>query len=374
MGRAAAWDLARTPGVDGLVVADVKRERAKLAADDVQGIDVKTVAVDLADEAAVAQLLGGVDGAITCADYSLNLGITRAAIRAKTHLVDLGGNMDVVDAQMRLDAEAKAAAVTVIPNSGLAPGMANVLAYGLYARLDSCDAVRIRVGGLPLDRPVPIGYRLLFSVRGLTNEYLEPAEVITGGKRATVESLTEIEALEFPEPFGALEAFHTSGGASLLPRLLEGKVRSLDYKTIRYPGHAAVFHAMSRLGLLSEERPFGAEGPTIREATEAALVGSLGGPARPDVTLVRVAASGTKDGRPMTIEQELIEYADAASGHSAMMRTTSYSAVAMLELVLSGVVARRGVLSQEENVPAARFVEVLARRGISVRERAFPGG
>jgi lysine 6-dehydrogenase len=280
--------------------------------------------------------------------------------------------MDVVDRQMLLDADARQAGVTILPNSGLAPGMANVLAHGLYARLDRCDSLRIRVGGLPLDRPEPIGYRLLFSVRGLTNEYLEPAEVIRGGKRTTVPSLTDIEPLEFPPPFGALEAFHTSGGASLLPRLLEGKVQTLDYKTIRYPGHGAVFHAISRLGLLSEERPFGPKGPTVREATEAALVGSLGGPPRPDVTLVRVTSTGTKDGETLTIEQELIEYADAASGHSAMMRTTSYSAVAMLELVLSGTVSGHGVLAQERAVPSGPFVRILARRGIHVRERAFP--
>jgi len=357
MGRAAAWDLARTAGVRSILLADADEGRAREAARAIRGIEAHAIRLDLADEGAVARALCDVDGALTAADYSLNLGVTRAAIRAGKHLVDLGGNMDVVDAQLALTESARAAGATIVPNTGLAPGMANVLAAGLAARLDVVDALEIRVGGLPVDRPPPIGYRLLFAVRGLTNEYLEPAEVVRDGVRRTTQSLTEIEPIEFPAPFGTLEAFHTSGGASLLPRLFEGRVQRLDYKTIRYPGHGAVFRAIVDLGLLSGE---------TRAATEAALVRSLGGASRPDVALVRVTARGTTRGAHRTFVQELVEYADPATGHSAMMRTTAYPAAAVLEMILSGAITERGVLAQESCIPAGPFASLLERRGLTI--------
>jgi lysine 6-dehydrogenase len=360
MGRAAAWDLARTPDVRSILLADADQDRAREAARALKGPEIRTMRLDLADEDAVAKALADVDGALTAADYSLNLGITRAAIRAGKHLVDLGGNMTVVDSQLALHEQAKAAGSTIVPNSGLAPGMANVLAAGLAARLDKVDSLEIRVGGLPLDRPPPLGYRLLFSVRGLTNEYLEPAEVLRKGRRKTVESLTEVESLEFPEPFGTLEAFHTSGGASLLPKLFEGKIQKLDYKTIRYPGHVAIVRAMFELGLFDGE---------TRAVTEAALVRTLGGPPKPDAALVRVTAKGTKGGVKKTFEQELVEYGDGATGHSAMMRTTSYPAAAVLEMILTGGIKERGVLAQEVAVPHMAFGALLARRGLGIALR-----
>src|SRR5205085_3588247 len=127
-----------------------------------------------------------------------------------------------------------------------------------------------------------------FSVEGLINEYIEPARIIRDGKIATVESMTEIEELEFPAPFGTLEAFQTSGGTSTLPDTFLGKVRALDYKTIRYLGHCEKFKTMIDLGLCSSE-PMSVDGVRIapRRMFGELLVRNL--PAdEPDVVLVRV--------------------------------------------------------------------------------------
>src|SRR3954464_9323454 len=108
--------------------------------------------------------------------------------------------------------------------------MVSVLAAHGVERFDEVDALHIRVGGLPLDPRPPLNYQIVFSVEGLINEYVERARVIRGGQIVEVDSLTEIERLEFPAPFGEMEAFQTSGGTSTLPENFLGRVRELDYK------------------------------------------------------------------------------------------------------------------------------------------------
>src|SRR5205823_13354745 len=140
----------------------------------------------------------------------------------------LGGNNAVVDAELALDAQAKAAGVNIIPDCGLAPGMVAVLVAHGAQRFEHLDEVHIRVGGLPQNPKPPLDYQLVFSVEGLINEYIEPARIIGGGKIETVESMTELEDIEFPPPFGKLEAFQPSGGTSTLPDTFLGRVRELD--------------------------------------------------------------------------------------------------------------------------------------------------
>src|SRR5690606_38880784 len=156
------------------------------------------------------------------------------------------------DEQLKLDAEAKAAGVNIIPDCGLAPGMVSVLAAHGAAEFDLVEKINIRVGGLPQEPKTPLKYQLVFSVEGLINEYIESARVIRDGKIAEVESMTELESLEF-EGFPPLEAFQTSGGTSTLPDTFLGKVRDLDYKTIRYAGHCDKFKTMIDHGLCSSD-------------------------------------------------------------------------------------------------------------------------
>src|SRR4029079_15285384 len=134
------------------------------------------------------------------------------AIEAETNFCDLGGNNDVVAKELALDNEARVAGVNVIPDCGLAPGMVAVLVAHAAARFEKIDGIHIRVGGLPQNPKPPLDYQLVFSVEGLINEYVEPARIIRDGKIAIVESMTEIESLEFPPPFENMEAFQTSGG------------------------------------------------------------------------------------------------------------------------------------------------------------------
>jgi lysine 6-dehydrogenase len=320
---------------------------------------------DLSDSDGQAGLLRGFDVALSSADYRFNESLTRAAIEAKVHLCDLGGNIHVVDRQLALDGEAQRRGVTVIPDCGLAPGMAGLLAARAVERLDEAHTVRMRVGGLPAHPQPPLNYKLVFSARGLVNEYLEPTEALRDGEVVRLASLAELESLEFPPPFGQLEAFNTSGGASTLPRTLRAQVKNLDYKTIRYPGHCAIFAGMHALGLLSEEP---VDGANPRELTEKLLVRALSDDDT-DVVLMRVSADGRRGGRPARMVYELIDRHDPETGHSAMARCTSYAAAAVAYMLGVGAIERRGVLPGELGVPLEEFVGAVRARGLDLTER-----
>jgi lysine 6-dehydrogenase len=210
---------------------------------------------ELCDLSAAPEVVGrvrGYDGLLSAASYRLNAILTRVAIDEHLAMVDLGGNPEIVAQQLAMDGEARAAGVTIIPDCGLAPGLVSILAADGIRRVGEADSVQIRVGGLPVDPQPPLHYAISFSAEGLVNEYLEDAEVLREGRPATVAALTELEELEFPPPFGTLEAFQTAGGSSTLPRTYAGRVRRLDYKTIRYPGHCRILQALFALGFADE--------------------------------------------------------------------------------------------------------------------------
>ena len=253
MGHGAAYDLVHnSPGVEQVTVADFELGKAELVASQVGTGRIDARQVDASDYSAVRDLMQGHASVISCVNYWYNESLSKAAIETKANFCDLGGNNYVVDAQLALDREAKAAGTNIIPDCGLAPGMVSILAMHGAAKFDEIDEIHIRVGGLPQDPQPPLDYQLVFSVEGLINEYVEAARVVRDGRIAEVESMTELESLSF-DGFPPLEAFQTSGGTSTLPDTFLGKIRELDYKTIRYAGHCEKFKTMIDLGLCSSE-------------------------------------------------------------------------------------------------------------------------
>jgi lysine 6-dehydrogenase len=225
MGRAIAWDLARSLGKESVHVVDARADAARSAG---EAMGLSWSQVELGDPAAVRPVLEDADVAISAADYGLNEMLTRLAIETKTHMVDLGGNNTMVARQRALTAEAERAGITVVPDCGLAPGMAVYMAYRAVEQAGGrARSLRIRVGGLPQDPQPPLGYGQFFAIRGLTNEYLEPAFKVRDGQTITVKTMDEVESIAF-DGFPPLEAFNTSGGCSTLPETHAGRVRDLD--------------------------------------------------------------------------------------------------------------------------------------------------
>ena len=367
MGSALAYDLANSEDVESVILGDIHEMRAGTIAKQI-GEKVIPKTLDINDYDDVVRIMGSVDVTVGATTYNHNLLLTRAAIEAESNFCDLGGNMDVVDSQLELDVKARAAGIRVLPNCGLAPGMACVIAAGAARRFKTVEELHIRVGGLPQHPKPPLNYQLVFSAEGLINEYIEPAEVIRGGDVRKVESMTDREELEFPPPFGTLEAFNTSGGISTLTRMFSGKVKDLDYKTIRYKGHCEKFKTLLDLGFASSEpMTIGSRVCTAREFFEDFLRKKL--PASDlDVVLMRIVIKGNLDGLSRTLEYEMVDFFDETNKITSMMRTTAFPTSIIAQMLSNGLVNALGVMPPEQCVPLDPFILELKKRNIMIKE------
>ena len=354
MGHGAVFDLIHnSPGVESVTVADFDLAKAETVADSVGTSRVEARQIDASNYADVVELMRGHDSVISCVNYWYNVSLSKAAIETGANFCDLGGNNYIVDEQLAMDAVAKDAGINIIPDCGLAPGMVSILAMHGAAKFDTLDEIHIRVGGLPQEPQPPLNYQLVFSVEGLINEYIETARVIRNGGILEVDSMTELESLSF-EGFPPLEAFQTSGGTSTLPDTFLGKIRELDYKTIRYAGHCEKFKTMIDLGLCSsDEIVVDFQNVTPRKVFGDLLQKYL--PADgPDYVLVQLDFVGTEcrsphvskgvtDGQTVQrLRYDIIDKYDEATGMSAMMRTTAFPASIIAQGTSAGRPCRGG--------------------------------
>ncbi|MGQ9601801.1 MAG: saccharopine dehydrogenase family protein [Candidatus Bipolaricaulia bacterium] len=371
-GTAAAYDFARFGEAETVVLADLDLERAEAAARRInrltRGELARPARVDVTDERSLAQALRGVDAVLSAVPYRFNLEITKAAIAASVGMCDLGGNTELVLEQLKLDPQAKEAGVTIVPDCGLAPGMANTLAVYAMSRMERPREVRIWCGGLPQNPKPPLGYKLVFSIEGLTNEYFGKAYILRDGRVTEGETFTELEEIEFPPPVGRCEAFITAGGSSTCPWTFAGKLKTYEYKTVRYPGHYEKVKTLLELGLLDPE-PIEVEGARVspRELFHKVVPPRLAFPEERDLVVLRVACRGEDQGAPIEIQLDLMEFHDEATGFSAMERTTAFPAAIVAEMVAKGEL-EHGVVPLERAVPPGPFVAELARRGFRLTE------
>ncbi len=368
MGSAAAYDIARTNPNDEVVLGDINLQRATQSAQTI-GQNVLPVRIDVNDLHAVAKLLEGAGAFISAVSYSVNYQLSRAAIAAGVHMCDLGGNNDVVMKQLQLDGQAKAKGVVIIPNIGLAPGLINILAMTGAKEFDELDSIHLRVGGLPQHPRPPLYYQIVFSVEGLINEYVERATIIRNGQLMHIDPMSGLEEIEFREPFGTLEAFNTSGGLSTLTQVLEGKVKNLDYKTIRYKGHCDKFKTLIDLGFATAEPMMvGGSVKTNREFFADLLRKKLDHGDK-DVVLARATITGSAHNAEKILVYEFIDYYDDAGQMTAMMRTTAFPASITAQMMANGTVTARGVVPPEISVPGDAMITELLKRNVRITKR-----
>jgi len=369
-GSACAFDLLQHPDVTEVRLAD--REFSALPAFlTPYRTDPRLVLLplDARDHAAARQAMHGVAAVMCALPYYFNLEMTRAALECGVHFCDLGGNTGIVNEQKALDAQAKAKGVTVIPDCGLAPGMVNILAQLGISRCDTTESVKIFVGGLPQAPEGPLKYQIVYSLEGVLDYYTTLSWIVRDGKRMEVKALSEVEPVHFDAPVGELEAFHTAGGLSTMAQRYEGKIPSMEYKTLRYPGHAHIMEAVRELGLL-DLGPIDVKGQQVspRDVAVATMGPKLKKPQGRDLVALRVVVRGVKDGRPVTHSWELVDRYDEAKGITAMERTTGFSLAITGLLQVAGVVAPAGVHTPDEAVPGERYIAELATRGILIKE------
>ncbi len=377
-GTAAAYDMALRGGAGSIVLADADRavaERAAARINRLIGREVASgVALDARDQAALVRLLADVDVFLCAVPYRFIPGCMQAALDAGTSMVDLGGHTATVLDQLKRDAEAKAAGISIVPDCGMGPGLNNTLGLYTVEQLEARGAVprevRIWDGGLPVDPPAPWGYQASFHINGLTNEYSGQAVFLRDGRITLVDTFTELEILEF-EGLGQLEAFVASGGTSTVPYTYGDRLQVYENKICRYPGHYAQFRAFKDLGLFDEEPiAVGVDGCRIspREFYHALLGPQIEVEQVIDVCVMRAQGIGARDGRDLAFVVDLVDGYDAATGFNGMERLTGWHAAIMCEFIARGEVGP-GVWPMERAVTSTRFMEKIRERGFRVTER-----
>jgi lysine 6-dehydrogenase len=367
-GSACAYDLLQDPEVTQVRLADLHVDHLAEFLRPFSGSRLFPTRLDVRDVDAVRAVMRESDAALSAIPYYFNLDLARQAVDMGIHFADLGGNTEIVFQQRELNEAACAAGITVVPDCGLAPGMVNILAQHGIAQLDSVSAVRIYVGGLPQEPEPPLNYQIVYSLEGVLDYYTTLSWVLRDGKRHQVTALSEVEPVIFPDPVGELEAFHTAGGLSTLAFRYEGRIPTMEYKTLRYPGHAHIMAAMRDVGLFDLE-PVNVKGLEVvpRDLVVAVMGPRLTKPKAPDLVALRVVVDGTCSGHPRTLAWELIDYYDAARGISAMMRATGYSLSITGLMQVRGAVGPAGVHTPDECVPAEPYISELGRRGVVIR-------
>jgi lysine 6-dehydrogenase len=371
-GSAAAYDMAVWGEARRILLADRDVEAARRSVERVNLLAGRSVAeaawLDVTEPRSVDEALKAADVLLSAVPYYYNLELTRAAIRNRTHMVDLGGNTDLVRQQHGLDETARQAGVSIIPDCGQVPGMGTSLMVYAMSLLDEASDVWMWDGGIPQNPRPPFNYLLTFHIAGLTNEYAEPAVFLREGKITIVEPMTELETVEFPAPIGTLEAFVAGGGTSTMPWTFEGRLRTLQNLTLRHPGHYAQLRAFWDLGLWGLD-PIGVDGQEVvpRQVFHTLFEPKVTYPDDKDLVIVCVKAQGKKDGCVAEALVELIDYFDEETGFTAMERATGWSAAIVAQMAVRGQIPP-GSGGVENLVPAQLFVDELRRRGFSVRE------
>jgi lysine 6-dehydrogenase len=367
-GSACAYDLLARSDHD-VVLADLNVGALPDFLERYRDGRLTTRQVDATDPGALREVMKGVTAVMSALPYYLNLEASRIAVEQGAHFCDLGGNTEIVLDQKKLQDEARSQGVSLIPDCGLAPGMVNILAQAGIDRFDRTRAVHIKVGGLPQNPEPPLNYQIVYSLEGVLDYYHTLSWIVRDGKLHQMEALSEVEELDFPQ-VGRLEAFHTAGGLSTMAQRYEGEIPTMEYKTLRYPGHANAMESIRALGLIDPE-PVDVKGQNVvpRDLFIAVAEPRLRKDPRtsPDLVALRVEVEGEKDGRPGKVRYDLVDRFDPETGITAMMRTTGFSLAITGALQAAGEV-EAGVHTPDEAMPAARYIDELRNRGIDIRE------
>jgi lysine 6-dehydrogenase len=368
-GSACAYDLLQNPEVSQVRLADLRFDHLPEFLKPLSGPRLIPTTLDVRDREAVLAVMRESDAVMSAIPYYFNLALAECAVEAGVHFCDLGGNTEIVFQQKTLAERAAAKGVTVVPDCGVAPGMVNILAEHGIRQLDSVESVRIYVGGLPQEPEPPLDYQVVYSLEGVLDYYTTRSWVLRSGQRTQVTALSEREPIEFPEPVGTLEAFHTAGGLSTMAFRYEGVIPEMEYKTLRYPGHAEIMETIRELGLLDAE-PTEVKGVTVspRDLFVTVVGPKLTKPKGKDLLALRVIVRGTKDGQPAERRFDLVDRYDERHGISAMMRTTGYSLSITGQMQVRRQVGPPGVWTPDECMPAEAYIAELRARGIELRE------
>jgi saccharopine dehydrogenase-like NADP-dependent oxidoreductase len=302
---------------------------------------VAKVRADLGSQEEIRRVISGHDLVVGAVPGPMGFATVRTVIEAGLDMVDISFfEQDIKE----LDELARSRGVMAVVDCGVAPGCSNLVLGHALAEFERVDSFSCYVGGLPRVRRLPYEYRAVFSPIDVIAEYTRPARLVEDGRVVVKDALTEIELLEF-DGVGTLEAFNTDG----LRSLLACPVPDMKEKTMRYPGHADRMRMLRDTGFFSEA-PVMVDGVSIRpiDLTSRLLFPAWQlGPGEEDLTVMRIAVDGIKDGQRIVESWDLLDRYDASTGVTSMARTTGYTCTAGVRLVAAGLFREPGVIPPE---------------------------
>lgn len=369
MGREVARDLSASDKVEKVYLADLDIEMVNNFINEANLQKIEAVYCNAEDEQQLRDIISKGDVCVNALFYEFNERVASAAIDVGVHSVDLGGHIgEVTENVLKLDEQAKEKNVTIIPDLGLAPGMINILVGYGASKLDRVESIQLYVGGIPVKPEPPLNYTRVFSLEGVIDHYTEPAKIIRDGQLVKVESLSGVEPIYFDQ-FGTLEAFYTSGGTSTLYKTFPN-VKTLEYKTVRYKGHAEKFQLLRELGFFDRDNIVNVDGVEVkvRSVVREALKKKLYLGKKQDAVVLRAIIVGEKSGEQVTYEYETILKRDENSEVTAMAQATAGTIASVAIMIGEGTISQRGVFPPETIVPGKEFIEKMNKRGVIIKE------
>jgi len=372
IGTAVAYHRSRQDDVEQLQVCDSGARALQGLHERIRSPKLRSFQTDARDPGVLAPIVEGSACVVSCAPPQINPGLAKLCVDLGCHFCELGGNDVIVQQELALVEQAREKSIWIVPNCGLSPGLCNILCMYGIEQFDEVEDAFIRVGNIPLHPEPPFNFRISWSAEKILDDYTLPAKMICDGEVEDITPLTDNERIGFGEPFGTLEAFYTSGGLTTLVDDLDGKARTLDYKTIRWPGHAEQMRFILGLGFADKQTIDVRTHLTYRDILLRRMRQRLGGQYE-DAVLLRILIRGKKDGRACSLLYQMTDYYREEQQLSAMMRCTSAPTAVVAYMIASGQVPGGGAAPPEHVVPKAEFCAILAERGLHIDTQWFDG-
>lgn len=372
IGSATARLLAARDAVEEIRVCDAGSRSLKSLHATVESQKVRSYQVDGRDESVLKPIIRNSDCIVGCADPTVNSLLASIAIELGSHFCDVGGSDETVRSELALNDTARESGVWIVPNCGLAPGLINVLCLLGVDAFDEVESACLRVGDVPLDPEPPFNFRLSVSARKLIDDYSRPVHIIRDGEVREISPLTNDEEIWFGEPFGKMEAFATAGSLSTLTDELRDRVRYLDMKTIRWPGHADRMRFLLGLGFGEKKIIDVRTHLTYNDVLVRRMHRMLGGEYA-DAVLLRAATTGLVKGTQRTLVYEMVDMFDDSDGMSAMRRCTSIPIAVAAYLLASGSLEGGGAAPMERAFPRRSLYDELVNQGLGLKSKWYDG-
>ena len=367
IGAVIARDLAENLSTAEVVMADSNKNRARQAATQISLENVSWVQANAINRSELTAKLKNFDLVVGALPGELGYRSCNASISAKVDMVDVSYMPEDI---MTLNTAALKAGVSIVPDCGMSPGLCSMLVGRGVSKLDEVEEAHMLNGGLP-ERPVPpLDYVITWSVRDLIDMYSRKVSIVKDGRVIETEALSGVEEIDFPG-VGKLEAFYTDGLRTLLHTV---RAKEMWEKTLRYPGHIEKINLLKALGFLGPEKVKVA-GTEVdpREVTAILFERKLKRPEIPDIVVILIRVSGSKDGKRIKYVYHMLDHYDKEHQITSMARTTAYTASIVAQLMARKTIEEKGVIPPEKLGMNETFFDRLMgemkKRKVMIREK-----